>query len=134
LHSLHPLRFAALAAALASHALVASAHTTVMSTATEGARADNALRIGHVCEDLPVIAQSAVFPTDSKLLITSDAVDADAGSSPPIALDFGAGAFDVLVFKTGAGSESYTLTYHCMTATGGSGDHTGSGIATRQNQ
>lgn len=65
---------------------------------------------------------------------STDAVDGDATPSPQIALDFGAGVFDVLVYKTGAGSESYTLTYHCMTGAGGSGDHTGSGIATRQNQ
>lgn len=65
------LRSAALVAALASHALFASAHTTVMSTATEGVRADNALRIGHGCEELPVIAQSAVFPTDAPVLTTS---------------------------------------------------------------
>lgn len=65
---------------------------------------------------------------------STDAVDGDATPSPLIALDFGSGVFDVLVYKTAAGSESYTLSYHCMTGAGGTGDHTGSAIATRQNQ
>jgi hypothetical protein len=42
----------------------ALAHTTVRDQAREGVRADNALRIGHGCEALPVIAQSVVFPGD----------------------------------------------------------------------
>jgi len=50
----------------------ASAHTTVKSQATEGVRDDNALRIGHGCEDNEVIAQSVVFPTDAPELGASD--------------------------------------------------------------
>lgn len=70
--SFRRLRLAALVAVVAAHSLNAAAHTTVMSTATEGVRADNALRIGHGCEGSPVIAQSAVFPTDAPVLTTSD--------------------------------------------------------------
>jgi hypothetical protein len=43
----------------------ALAHTTVKAQTTEGLREDNALRIGHGCEEQPVIAQSVVFPTDA---------------------------------------------------------------------
>jgi hypothetical protein len=60
-----------LAAGLAGGPPAALAHTTVQSQSTEGLRADNALRIGHGCEDHPVIAQSVVFPTDAPLISTS---------------------------------------------------------------
>lgn len=50
----------------------ALAHTTVQSQSTEGARADNALRIGHGCEERAVIAQSVVLPTDAPQLSTND--------------------------------------------------------------
>ncbi len=50
----------------------ARAHTTVRSQATEGVRADNALRIGHACDENPVIAQSVVFPTENPVISTSD--------------------------------------------------------------
>ena len=50
----------------------ALAHTTVQSTGTEGLRADNALRIGHGCDERPVIAQSVVFPTDAPQISASD--------------------------------------------------------------
>jgi hypothetical protein len=67
-----------LCAALASVALVlgaahaAVAHTTVKAQATEGVREDNALKIGHGCEELPVRVQSVVFPTDAAELTTTD--------------------------------------------------------------
>lgn len=66
------LAFATFAAALCARVSVASAHTTVMAPASEGVRADNALRLGHGCDDAPVIAQSVVFPTDAPELHTSD--------------------------------------------------------------
>jgi hypothetical protein len=50
----------------------ALAHTTVQSQSTEGVRADNALRIGHGCEERPVVAQSVVLPTDAPQLSTND--------------------------------------------------------------
>jgi hypothetical protein len=54
----------------------AHAHTTIAVQATEGTRSDNALRIGHGCEDgdeaREVIAQSVVFPTDQPVLSASD--------------------------------------------------------------
>jgi hypothetical protein len=50
----------------------ALAHTTVKAQATEGVRDDNALRIGHGCDENPVIAQSVVFPGEAPELRASD--------------------------------------------------------------
>jgi hypothetical protein len=52
----------------------ALAHTTIKSQVTEGVRDDNALRIGHGCEENQneVIAQSVVFPTDAPGITSSD--------------------------------------------------------------
>lgn len=48
-------------------------HTTIRVQVTERTRVDNILRIAHGCgEDLPVRAQSVVFPTDSPQLSSSD--------------------------------------------------------------
>ena len=62
---------AALAACLLAGA-GALAHTTILSQAAEGTRADNALRVSHGCEERDVRVQSAVFPTDLPLLSASD--------------------------------------------------------------
>jgi hypothetical protein len=70
---LESLRSASVAFALCAVGSMAEAHTTVKSQATEGVRADNALKIGHGCEEVnPVIAQSVVFPTESPELSSSD--------------------------------------------------------------
>jgi hypothetical protein len=61
-----------LATALGAAGTPAFAHTTVQSQSTEGVRADNALRIGHGCEERPVVAQSVVFPTDAPQISTTD--------------------------------------------------------------
>jgi hypothetical protein len=55
----------------------AFAHTTILNQMTEGTTADNALKIGHGCATpagymLPVIAQSAVFPTVAPQVTASD--------------------------------------------------------------
>src|SRR5262245_35879449 len=50
----------------------ALAHTTIQTQASEGTRADNALRISHGCEESGVRAQSAVFPTEDPQLVASD--------------------------------------------------------------
>jgi hypothetical protein len=63
---------AALVAALCTAAPLAFAHTTIKAQATEGVRDDNAVRIGHGCEDHAVIAQSVVFPGESPEIATSE--------------------------------------------------------------
>ncbi len=65
---------------------------------------------------------------------TTDPADGDAGLSPIVHVNGGAGVYDVLVDKSGAGAETYTLTFHCMTGPNGTGTHTGTGIVTLQSQ
>jgi hypothetical protein len=66
------LGLAVTALALTAGGGVAHAHTTVKSQASEGVRDDNALRIGHGCEQNPVVAQSVVFPAENPELRASD--------------------------------------------------------------
>jgi hypothetical protein len=65
---------------------------------------------------------------------STDPVGADAVSSPAIAVNGGSGGYDVLVDKSAAGNESYTLTFHCQTGPDGTGTHTGTSHTVRQNQ
>lgn len=59
---------------------------------------------------------------------STDAVDADAGSSPLVWVNGGAGVYDVFVDKSGTGSENYTLTFQCKTGVDGGGEQTGTTI------
>jgi hypothetical protein len=65
---------------------------------------------------------------------SSDPVDADTTSSPVIAVNGGAGPYDVLVDKSAAGSEAYTLSFHCQTGPDGTGNHAGTLHSVKQNQ
>jgi hypothetical protein len=66
----------------------------------------------------------------------TDPSGADALPGPGTAVYGGAGVYDVLIYKTGSGTETYSLTYHCETAPDAVGqtDHTPTSITTRQNQ
>jgi hypothetical protein len=68
------------------------------------------------------------------LVNTSDPVDGDAAPSALVWINGGTAVYDVLVDKSGASAETYTLTYHCYTGADGTGDHTGTTLVTRQNQ
>jgi hypothetical protein len=61
-------------------------------------------------------------------------VDGDTTSSPAVAVNGGSGAYDVLVDKTDAGAESYTMTFHCFTGPDGTGFHTGTSLTILQDQ
>jgi hypothetical protein len=65
---------------------------------------------------------------------TTDATAGDAVASPLVNVNGGDGVYNVFVSKAGPGAESYTLTFHCMTGTNGSGIHTGTTSVFRQNQ
>ena len=84
----------------------------------------------------PVAAPLVSVQVQRGLTVVSvtDRTDGDLVASTEVALDGGGGVYDVLVDKTGAGSETYTLVFHCYTGLGGTGLHTGTSIATRQNQ
>ena len=93
-------------------------------------------RADHVLDTAPAAAPLVAVQGQKGILATNstDATDADATPSPAVVLNGGAGVYDVLVYKTAAGSESYTLTFHCLTGPDGTGDHTGTSLTTRQNQ
>ena len=68
------------------------------------------------------------------LVNSTDPVDGDTTSSPAVAVNGGSGAYDVLVDKTDAGAESYTMTFHCFTGPDGTGFHTGTSLTILQDQ
>lgn len=49
---------------------------------------------------------------------TTDPVSGDADASPPIRIHGGNGLYHLLISKTGSGAISYTLTAHCLDASG----------------
>lgn len=74
------LTLASLASLLCGAGQGVFAHTTVMSQATEGTTAYNALQIGHGCtkdngKKLPVVAQSVVIPTVNPVVLRADPND-----------------------------------------------------------
>lgn len=58
----------------------------------------------------------------------TDAVDGDAGFSPTVFVDGGAGVYDVFVDKSAAGDEGFVLSFQCTTGAGGTGNATGTSI------
>jgi hypothetical protein len=62
---------------------------------------------------------------------STDPTDGDSSPSPLVHLPGGPGVYDVLVDKTAAGAENYTVTFHCVTA---GDEHTGTEIVSRQSQ
>lgn len=56
---------------------------------------------------------------------TSDPVDGDAGTSPVVFVNGGAGRYDVYVDKDAAGGEGFEVTAQCWTGAGGTGATTG---------
>jgi hypothetical protein len=88
--------------------------------------------VAQVLDEAPVAAPLVSVQTQktSPAVATNatDAVDGDAGASPSVALNGGAGTYDVFVDKSAAGAESYTLTVQCMTGINGGGVPTGIAI------
>ena len=63
---------------------------------------------------------------------TTDAVDGDASASPVIALNEGAGRYDVYVDKNLAGEEAFEVTAQCWTGASGTGATTGTSLRAAQ--
>lgn len=63
---------------------------------------------------------------------TTDPVDGDAGASPAVFVNGGAGRYDVFVDKTGSGAEAFSVTAQCWTGAGGSGVAAGTAIRSAQ--
>jgi hypothetical protein len=90
-----------------------------------------------VFDENPVAAPlvAAQVQKDSLVANTTDPTDGNATpGSPMVALNGGGGTYEVLVYKTAAGSEEYSLVVHCMTGPDGTGDHTGTLVITKQSQ
>lgn len=145
---LPPLALVLLALVLGG-ASVASAHTQSGSLGSDasatdfyqvtcsddGSGAPASLAV-QVLDASPVAAPIVSVQVQKGLLLTnsSDPVDGDTAASPLVSVNGGAGVYDVLIDKSAAGAETYTLTYHCMTGADGTGSHTGTSITVRQNQ
>jgi hypothetical protein len=65
---------------------------------------------------------------------STDPVDNDGNPSPEVFVNGGAGLYEVLVDKSGAGAESYTLTVHCQDVTPTTIVHTPTTTALQQDQ
>jgi hypothetical protein len=68
------------------------------------------------------------------LVNSTDPAEGDTAFSPLVMVNGGAGVYEVLVDKSGAGAEGYTLNFHCLVGTNGAGMHTGTTITAVQNQ
>jgi hypothetical protein len=141
---------AALGLSLA-HALAAQAHDQSgglgaaasatdlyqVTCSNDGSGAPTSLRV-QVRDLAPVAAPTLSVQVHANGLLanSSDPVDADASASasPAISVNGGEGPYDVLVDKSAAGSETYTLTFHCQTGPDGGGVHTGTVHSVKQNQ
>ncbi len=64
----------------------------------------------------------------------SDTITADATPSPRVAVNEGAGSYDVLVNKSGAGLKYYSLIYHCASEPDGGGTELESSLILLQDQ
>lgn len=137
---------AASAIAAACGAGVASAHTVsgtlgTAATATDlyyvtcsddGNGATGKLQVG-VRDNAPVAAPlvSITAIQGSKAGSTTDTTDGNATGSAPVTVAGITGVFYVAVTKSTAGAESYTVDFHCLTATNA---HTGTAASLKQNQ
>ena len=101
----------------------------------DGSGAPASLAI-EVRDSSPVAAPLVSVQVRRGLLLanTTDASDGDTGFSPLVSVNGGGGVYQVLVDKTAAGAENYTLDFHCTTGPDGTGDHTGTDIVVRQSQ
>jgi hypothetical protein len=63
---------------------------------------------------------------------TTDAGDGDATASPSVAVNGGAGRYDVFVDKNAEGGEDFEVTAQCWTGTGGTGVPTGTSLFATQ--
>jgi hypothetical protein len=88
-----------------------------------------------VRDNAPAAPQVSVQAQRAGQLVNStDTTNADAAYSPAVAANGGNGAYDVLVDKTGSGTKSYSLNFHCYTGPGGTGVHTGTSHTVVQDQ
>lgn len=124
---------------------VASAHTVSGTLGTAATATDlyyvtcdnvggTTAKLEIAVRDNAPVAAPLVSATGIKSLkagSTTDATDGNATGSAPVSVAGTAGVFYVAVTKSAAGAESYTLDFHCLTATNA---HTGTASSLKQNQ
>jgi hypothetical protein len=142
------LALAALLAALAPAR--ASAHTLGETLGADDAGATDSFQVicsndgsgapqslfVQVRDDPPASAAlvSVQVQRGSLLANSTDPAEGDTTASPGVSVNGGAGVYDVLVDKSAADAEAYTLTFHCMTGLNGTGVHTGTSPVNGQDQ
>ncbi|MGR8934209.1 MAG: hypothetical protein ACU837_07450 [Gammaproteobacteria bacterium] len=113
--------------------------TYEVTCSTDGGGASYKLQV-RVRDDAPLAGPlvSAQIIKDSKATNTTDLKDGDANFSAAATLvpnpsnpNGGNGVYTVVVDKTKAGAENYSMQYHCLSKTG---EHTGTSLIARQNQ
>jgi len=136
---------ALLAAVLAFAALTPAAHAVTASFTLDAAasvahvftahcfddgRGAPASLVAQVSDDLPDVGVfvSVQVYQGSTATSSTDAIDGDGTPSPLVAIDGGAGDYAVLVAKSGAGAEDYSLTLECRTGAAGGGVATGTDV------
>jgi hypothetical protein len=65
----------------------------------------------------------------TQVINSTDSISGDANYSPLVALEGGAGVYNMMLTKTAEGERTFDLIWHCMTA---DGLHTGTDIVVRQ--
>jgi hypothetical protein len=118
---------------LGAAASASDAYQVTCSNDGSGAPASLAIEILDAAPSAAPLV-SAQLQRGDDLVSTTDPTDADASFGPAISVNGGAGAYLVLVDKSAAGAETYTLEYHCFTGANGTGAHTGTALTTLQNQ
>ncbi|HTO05566.1 MAG TPA: hypothetical protein VMR86_00775 [Myxococcota bacterium] len=113
---------------LASDAAAVDYYQVTCSDDGSGAPASLAVQVQ---ETSPAVAPLVSLQVQKAFAATNttDPAGADTGASPLVALNGGAGAYDVFVDKSGAGLCGYALSVQCKTGTDGSGSNTGTAIA-----
>lgn len=140
--------------AAAGYSATAPAHTLNFKSLGKGAKATDTYEVtcstdgggtsyrlvAEVRDDAPVAAPSVSVQIikGSVASNATDSVDGDGNYSPaasvtpnPANPNGGNGVYYVLVNKTKAGAENYSLEFHCLSSTG---SHTGTSVVARQNQ
>jgi hypothetical protein len=142
-------RWACAVALLAAGTGLAEAHTQSGSLGTDAGATDYyqvtctddgsgvpASMVLDVLSNAAATAQpvSALAHKDAAAANTTDVQSGDLVPSPQVFINGGVGVYNVFVTKPLPGAVSYTLTFHCMTGTNGSGEHTGTTPVFKQNQ
>lgn len=97
----------------------------------EGAPAYLSIQIEDQSAPVPGLLMTMMAAKGNQVITTSDPVSRDGLFSPAVQLRGGEGTYYITASKTAAGARLFTVSYHCMTSSGG---HTGTDISAIQLQ